>query len=108
MTQRRGSRVCGNVRGRCGSPPDWRTTAWLPSGIALKPAYGIVVFTRQGGRHVEFVVKRTNGKPDDTGGIGAIGQYQPFAWSPTEYRLAVNGTAWVSAQPGADSDGNRG
>ena len=94
-------------------PKDWyRATAWLTLPVALsRPAYGcVVVFTRDGGGHVGFVVgKDKAGNLMVLGGnLGDAVNIRPFALN------RVAGYRWPSAYPSTgrfnlpvlDSDGN--
>ena len=93
-------------------PKDWyRATAWLTLPVALsRPAYGcVVVFTRDGGGHVGFVVgKDKAGNLMVLGGnLGDAVNIRPFALN------RVAGYRWPSAYPSTgrfnlpvlDSDG---
>lgn len=93
-------------------PKDWyRATAWLALPVSLpRPAYGcIVVFTRQGGGHVGFVVGK-----DKAGNLMVLGGNQGDAVNIRPFALSrVAGYRWPSAYPAAgrfvlpvlDSDG---
>jgi len=93
-------------------PKDWyRATAWLSLPVSLqRPAYGcIVVFTRQGGGHVGFVVGK-----DRNGNLMVLGGNQGDAVSIRPFPVSrVTGYRWPSAYPSSgrfalpllDSDG---
>lgn len=94
-------------------PKDWyRATAWLTLPVALsRPAYGcVVVFTRDGGGHVGFVVGK-----DKAENLMVLGGNQGDAVSIRPFALnRVAGYRWPSAYPSTgrfnlpvlDSDGN--
>ena len=94
-------------------PKDWyRATSWLTLPVALsRPAYGcVVVFTRDGGGHVGFVVGK-----DKAGNLMVLGGNQGDAVSIRPFAISrVAGYRWPSAFPAAgrfvlpvlDSDGN--
>ena len=94
-------------------PKDWyRATAWLTLPVALsRPAYGcVVVFTRDGGGHVGFVVGK-----DKAGNLMVLGGNQGDAVNIRPFALnRVAGYRWPSAYPSTgrfnlpvlDSDGN--
>ena len=94
-------------------PKDWyRATAWLTLPVALsRPAYGcVVVFTRDGGGHVGFVVGK-----DKAGNLMVLGGNQGDAVNIRPFAISrVAGYRWPSAYPSTgrfnlpvlDSDGN--
>ncbi len=79
-------------------PKDWyRATAWLTLPVSLsRPAYGcIVVFTRQGGGHVGFVVG-----VDRAGNLMVLGGNQGDAVNIKPFaRDRVAGFRWPSRLP---------
>ena len=93
-------------------PKDWyRAMAWLTLPVSLsRPAYGcIVVFTRQGGGHVGFVVGK-----DKAGNLMVLGGNQGDAVNIKPFAVSrAAGYRWPSAYPSAgrfnlpvlDSDG---
>lgn len=109
---------CGTFAATCVTeagltpPKDWyRAMAWLSLPVSLpRPAYGcVVVFTRQGGGHVGFVVGK-----DRSGNLMVLGGNQGDAVSVKPFPLIrVAGYRWPSAFPSAgrfvlpvlDSDG---
>jgi len=109
---------CGTFAATCVTeagltpPKDWyRAMAWLSLPVSLpRPAYGcVVVFTRQGGGHVGFVVGK-----DRSGNLMVLGGNQGDAVSVRPFPLIrVAGYRWPSAFPSAgrfvlpvlDSDG---
>jgi len=109
---------CGTFAATCVTeagltpPKDWyRATAWLTLPVSLsRPAYGcIVVFTRQGGGHVGFVVG-----VDRAGNLMVLGGNQGDAVNIKPFAVSrAAGYRWPSAYPSAgrfnlpvlDSDG---
>ena len=109
---------CGTFAATCVTeagltpPKDWyRATAWLTLPVSLsRPAYGcIVVFTRQGGGHVGFVVGK-----DKAGNLMVLGGNQGDAVNIKPFAVSrAAGYRWPSAYPSAgrfnlpvlDSDG---
>jgi len=109
---------CGTFAATCVTeagltpPKDWyRATAWLALPVSLsRPAYGcIVVFTRQGGGHVGFVVG-----VDKAGNLMVLGGNQGDAVNIKPFAVSrAAGYRWPSAYPSAgrfnlpvlDSDG---
>ena len=109
---------CGTFAATCVTeagltpPKDWyRATAWLALPVSLsRPAYGcIVVFTRQGGGHVGFVVGK-----DKAGNLMVLGGNQGDAVNIKPFAVSrAAGYRWPSAYPSAgrfnlpvlDSDG---
>ena len=93
-------------------PKDWyRATSWLTLPVALsRPAYGcVVVFTRDGGGHVGFVVGK-----DKAGNLMVLGGNQGDAVNIRPFAISrVAGYRWPSAYPSTgrfnlpvlDSDG---
>ena len=109
---------CGTFAAHCVTeaelkpPKEWyRATAWLTLPVSLpRPAYGcVVVFSREGGGHVGFVVGK-----DQHGNIMVLGGNQGDAVSIKPFPLSrVTGFRWPSAYPSSgrfslpvlDSDG---
>ncbi len=109
---------CGTFAATCVTeagltpPKDWyRAMAWLALPVSLpRPAYGcIVVFTRQGGGHVGFVVGK-----DKAGNLMVLGGNQGDAVNIKPFAVSrAAGYRWPSAYPSAgrfnlpvlDSDG---
>ncbi len=109
---------CGSFAATCLTdagltpPKDWyRATSWLALPVALsRPAYGcVVVFTRDGGGHVGFVVGK-----DRAGNLMVLGGNQGDAVNIKPFALnRVAGYRWPSAYPSTgrfnlpvlDSDG---
>lgn len=109
---------CGTFAATCVTeagltpPKDWyRAMAWLTLPVSLsRPAYGcIVVFTRQGGGHVGFVVG-----VDKAGNLMVLGGNQGDAVNIKPFAVSrAAGYRWPSAYPSAgrfnlpvlDSDG---
>lgn len=105
---------CGTFAAHCVTeaglkpPKEWyRATAWLTLPVGLsRPAYGcVVVFSREGGGHVGFVVGK-----DQHGNLMVLGGNQGDAVSIKPFPLSrVTGFRWPSTGrfnlPVLDSDG---
>lgn len=109
---------CGTFAAMCVAdagltpPKEWyRAMSWLALPVALpRPAYGcVVVFSREGGGHVGFVVGK-----DRNGNLMVLGGNQGDAVSIRPFPVSrVTGYRWPSAYPSSgrfalpllDSDG---